>query len=137
MNSMNVNQEAIDAGMALMQNHIDALNRHDADSLASTLHFPHHRLSGVNWKTWETADQYFQDFLDRAGTAWHRSTFEDIRVVDASPNKVHLDAEIRRFDSDDHLISCFRSLWVIVEIDGVWAAKVRSSFATSVVEQTV
>jgi len=50
-------------------------------------------------------------------------------VVDASADKVHLDAKICRYDSSDTLMTSFRSLWVIIEIDGVWAAKVRSSFA--------
>lgn len=112
-----------------MTAHIDALNKRDAKAIASTLHFPHYRLSGTTLKTWETADHYFEDFLDRAGGDWDRSTFEDIKVVDSSPNKVHLDVEVRRYDANDKLITSFRSLWVIIEVDGVWAAKVRSSFA--------
>jgi len=112
-----------------MDAHIEALNKRDARAIARTLHFPHHRLVGVEWKTWETAEQYFEDFLSRAGSDWRRSSFEDIKVVDASANKVHLDVEVRRYDARDSLMIQFRSLWVITEIDGVWAAKVRSSFA--------
>ena len=89
----------------------------------------HHRLSGTTWKTWENAEHYFDDFLERAGDSWNHSAFEDIKVVDSSKNKVHLDAEIRRYDSSDVLITSFRSLWIIIELDGVWAAKARSSFA--------
>ena len=124
-----MNEKAIEQALLLMDKHINALNRRDAKSIAATLHFPHHRLSGTTWKTWETDHHYFEDFLKRAGDDWKRSSFEDIKVVDSSENKVHLDAEIRRYDSSDTLITSFRSLWVIIEIDGVWAAKVRSSFA--------
>ena len=124
-----MHKAAIEQALLVMQMHINALNERDATMLAKTLHFPHHRLSGTNWKTWETAELYFNDFLKRAGNNWKRSTFEDIKVVDASENKVHLDVEIRRYDTNDILISRFRSLWVIVEIDEIWAAKVRSSFA--------
>ena len=124
-----MHKAAIEQALLVMQMHINALNERDATMLAKTLHFPHHRLSGTNWKTWETAELYFNDFLKRAGYNWKRSTFEDIKVVDASENKVHLDVEIRRYDTNDILISRFRSLWVIVEIDEIWAAKVRSSFA--------
>ena len=120
---------ASDHALGVMQAHIEALNRRDAQALAATLHFPHHRLSGVQWKTWETAEHYFDDFLARAGSAWARSTAGDIKVLSASDDKVHLDVEIRRFDVADQLITHFRSLWVIVELDGVWAAKIRSSFA--------
>lgn len=124
-----MNDKSVEKGLAVMQAHIDALNKHDAHSIAATLHFPHHRLSGTTWKTWETADHYFDDFLQRAGTDWKRSTFTDIKVIDSSTNKVHLDAKIQRYDSNNSVISSFRSLWVIIEINGVWAAKVRSSFA--------
>ncbi|MEM6987120.1 MAG: hypothetical protein AAF499_11340 [Pseudomonadota bacterium] len=124
-----MSQSAIDNALRVMDAHITALNARDAAALAATLHFPHHRLSGTEWKTWETAEHYFDDFLARAGSGWARSSAGDIKVVDASDTKVHLDVEIRRFDTADALITQFRSLWVVVDIDGVWAAKVRSSFA--------
>ena len=124
------NEKAEEQAFAVMHAHIDALNKRDADALSATLHFPHHRLSGVEWKTWETADHYFEDFLKRVGNDWNRSLFNDIKVLDSSANKVHLDAEIQRFDANDKLISRFRSLWVIINIEGAWAAKVRSSFAS-------
>ena len=113
-----------------MDAHIKALNDRDAAAIAATLHFPHHRLSGTAWKTWETAEHYLEDFLTRAGSNWSHSAFEHIKVLDASLNKVHLDAEIHRYDTENKLITSFRSLWVIIEIDGVWAAKIRSSFAS-------
>ncbi len=121
--------DSVSAALAVMGAHIAALNQKDAQALAITLHFPHHRLSGTNWKTWETPQHYFDDFLARAGSGWKRSVFEDIKVMDASVEKVHLDAEILRYDTNDELITRFRSLWVIININGVWAAKVRSSFA--------
>ena len=121
---------ATEEALLLMDAHITALNKRDAKVIAATLHFPHHRLSGTTWKTWETAEHYFDDFLQRAGDEWSHSAFEDIKVVDSSKTKVHLDAEIRRYNSDNGLITSFRSLWIIIELDGVWAAKARSSFAT-------
>jgi len=124
-----MNNASVQAGIQLMEAHIDALNKHDAAGVAATLHFPHHRLSGTTWKTWETAEHYFDDFLKRAGTDWSRSVFTDIKALQSSAKKVHLDAEIRRYNSSDTLITSFRSLWIIIEIDGVWAAKARSSFA--------
>lgn len=123
--------EAVQQATQLMDRHIVALNNRDAEAVAATLHFPHHRLSGNSWKTWENADHYLSDFLARAGSNWKRSAFNDIKVLGASEKKVHLDTEVLRFDSDDTLISQFRSLWVIIELDGIWAAKVRSSFAVA------
>ena len=125
-----MNHEAsVTAALKVMQEHIDALNARDEARIAATLHFPHNRLSGVDLKCWETADSYFADFKARAGGDWARSRFDDIRVVQASENKVHLDAEINRFDKNDQRIASFRSLWVITLEEGRWAAKFRSSFA--------
>lgn len=123
--------QAVAAAHAVMAAHITALNHRDQDAIAATLHFPHIRLSGTKLKTWETADSYFADFLARAGGSWHHSTFADIRLVRASADKVHFDAEIRRFDSGGELLTSFRSLWVITREDGKWAARMRSSFAAA------
>ena len=121
--------KSIDSALAVMDQHITALNAGDSERLAATLHFPHFRLAGTILKTWETPDHYISDFLARAGADWSHSQFTDIKVLQASDIKVHLDAEIRRYRADNSLITRFRSLWVIVQINGVWAAKFRSSFA--------
>lgn len=117
------------AALAVMQAHITALNARDAEALARTLHFPHFRLSGAVLKTWDGPDRYFADFRARAGGDWARSSFEDIQVLHSAQDKVHLDAEIRRYDQEGQEITRFRSLWVITLQDGRWAAKFRSSFA--------
>ena len=79
-----MSETAISAAREVMTRHINALNAHDETALASTLHFPHVRLSGTALKTWDTPESYFADFRARAGDSWNRSHFDDIRVVDAS-----------------------------------------------------
>lgn len=123
-------EAAVEAALAVMRAHIDALNARDEQAIAMTLHFPHHRLSGAELKVWATPDSYLADFKDRAGTTWNRSQFSDIQVLAASEDKVHLDVEVLRYDHSDLEIARFRSLWVIT-FDGTrWAAKFRSSFAS-------
>ena len=122
---------AVAAAKAVMQAHITALNSRDQAAIAATLHFPHVRLSGTTLKIWDSEDTYFADFLARADGDWHHSAFADIRMLRAAADKVHLDAEIRRFAADGSLITSFRSLWVITCEAGRWAAKMRSSFAAA------
>ena len=124
-----MNRPSVRFALEVMDRHIEALNARDDDALVGTLHFPHIRLSGTALKIWDTPEHYFNDFLQRAGGDWCYSRFVDIKLLQASDDKAHLDAEIRRYRADDSLITSFRSLWVIVCIDGVWAAKMRSSFA--------
>lgn len=125
-----MNSESVNAAHRVMEAHITALNAHDHQALAATLHFPHYRLVGACLKVWETPDSYFEDFMARAGSDWSYSRFEDIRVVQSSIDKVHLDSMIMRFRQDDSLLTSFRSLWAITRIDGLWAAQFRSSFAS-------
>ena len=128
---MDITDRAVAAAKAVMQAHITALNSRDQAAIAATLHFPHVRLSGTTLKIWDSEDTYFADFLARAGGDWHHSAFADIRLLRAAADKVHLDAEIRRFAADGSLITSFRSLWVITCEAGRWAAKMRSSFAAA------
>ena len=120
---------AIQAALAVMADHISALNAHDETRLAATLHFPHYRLSGTSVTCWDTQEAYFTDFRARAGGDWSHSSADDIRTLAASADKVHLDVEINRFNAHGTRIASFRSLWVITHRNGVWAAQFRSSFA--------
>ncbi len=122
---------AVRAALDVMSEHIAALNTKDEARLAATLHFPHFRLSSTNLKTWDTPKSYFTDFRARAGAKWARSAFDDIQVVQASDDKVHLDTRISRYDADGTLFTTFRSLWIITCEEGRWAAKFRSSFAAT------
>lgn len=121
--------DPIKNALEVMDNHILALNAHDEAALAKTLHFPHIRLSATDLKIWPTAESYFADFQKRAGGGWHHSAFNDIQVLAHSDIKVHLDAEIIRYDVNNEIISRFRSLWILTKEGGAWAAKMRSSFA--------
>ena len=121
---------AIQAARDVMQAHIDGLNARDEKRIAATLHFPHYRLSGPDLKIWQSPDSYFADFHERVGGDWERSSFDDIRIVQASDSKVHVDAQINRYDNSGSVITTFRSLWVITHENGRWAAKFRSSFAS-------
>lgn len=117
------------AARDVMTAHFTALNARDEAALAATLHFSHHRLSGGRLKTWETPDAYFADFLARAGDGWHHSVLDSVDVMASSPDKVHLDVRFTRYQADDTSLGSFRSLWVIANLDGRWAAQLRSSFA--------
>ena len=125
-----MNEDSLKAALQVMQAHIDALNAHDEAALVKTLHFPHIRLSGTSLKVWDTPATYFADFRARAGGNWARSGFDNIRVLQTSETKVHLETEVNRYDANDILITSFRSLWVITFEDNQWAAKMRSSFAS-------
>lgn len=121
--------EQITAARAVMAAHLVALNAEDPDALAATMHFPHYRLSGGVMRVWETPDTYLADFHKRASGEWHHTRWDSIDVLMASVDKVHLDVRFTRFRADDSVLAQHRSLWVISELDSIWAAQLRSSFA--------
>jgi hypothetical protein len=119
----------ITAARAVMAAHLVALNAENPDVLAATMHFPHYRLSGGVMRVWETPDTYLADFHKRASGEWHHTRWDSIDVLMASVDKVHLDVRFTRFRANDSVLAEHRSLWVISELEGVWAAQLRSSFA--------
>jgi hypothetical protein len=121
--------EQIACARAVMAAHLVALNAQDPDALAATMHFPHYRLSGGVMRVWENPATYLADFHKRAGDDWHHTRWDSVDVLMASRDKVHLDVRFTRFRADDSVLARHRSLWVISEIGGVWAAQLRSSFA--------
>jgi hypothetical protein len=117
------------AALRVLDDHFAALNAGDAEALAATLHFPHYRLTAAGMQAWETPATYLDDFYARAGAGWARSAFIFRNVVAAGPAKVHLDVAFARFDAADQEIGRFRSLWIVTNAGGRWAAAARSSFA--------
>lgn len=128
MNSSSIDK-AVAAAHAVMAAHFTALNARDETALAATLHFPHYRLSGGQLKTWNGPDDYFSDFLARAGDGWDHSTLDCVELFAADVDKVHLDVRFTRYRTDNSQLGSFRSLWVISQLNGRWAAQLRSSFA--------
>ncbi len=113
----------------MLDAHFAALNARDEAALAETLHFPHYRLSQGWVQIWETSDQYFADFLARAGDSWDHRAFNFSTLIAAGADKVHFDVQFSRYRADGSVMGQFRSLWVIANLGGRWAAQLRSSFA--------
>ncbi len=129
MTAFDPDRTAIAAALGVLDAHFTALNARDADALAATLHFPHYRLTRNGMQVWQSPETYLDDFYARAGAGWARSEFLFRNIVAADPEKVHLDIAFARFNDREEEIGRFRSLWVIENLNGRWAASARSSFA--------
>ena len=121
--------EAVAAALGVMEAHLKALNARDAEALAATLHFPHHRLASGRLQTWETSATYLDDFFARAGDGWSHTVWDSLQPFMAGPDKVHLDVTFTRYRADDTALGVFRSIWIITKEGDRWAAAFRSSFA--------
>lgn len=126
---MNDSHPSVQPALAVLDAHLVALNAHDEEALAQTLHFPHHRLCEGALKTWPGPEAYFADFRKRAGHTWSYTKWGDVNVLQVGEDKVHVGVRVDRYRADGSLLSSFPSLWVIAKLNNRWAAQLRSSFA--------
>lgn len=125
-------EAAVVAATGVMEAFLEAFNARDEAAWAETLLFPHVRLASQRVAVYPDAASFIAamdlDAFART-TGWSYSTWDDMQVVQASPDKVHIQVIFSRFDADDELLASFQSLYVIEQVDGRWGVRARSSFA--------
>ena len=116
-----------------VENYMQALNNQDDSRLLDLLHLPHIRISGAGVKIYmsrkQLEDEYLAEFYERAGTEWDHTDLDSVEVLHISEQKVHLFIQWTRRRNDETAITTQQALWVMTEIDGIWGAQARSSFA--------
>jgi hypothetical protein len=123
---------AIREALAVMDAFMAAFNARDVPAWADTLVYPHVRIASGKVAVFPDRDAYIATHdmnAFAAGTGWARSAWDDLEVVQASPDKVHIAVRFTRYDAEDRVISAFDSLYVVERVDGRWGVRARSSFA--------
>lgn len=67
-------------------------------------------------------------FESLPATGWDRSIWVQRRIVTISETKVHVDTKFRRLRKDGSEIGTYDSLYVLINVNGRWGVKMRSSF---------
>lgn len=120
------------AAIAVMDAFLSAFNARDEAAWADSLHFPHVRLASQSVTVYPDRAAFLAAMdLDQfaASSGWRYSTWDDMSVIQSSPNKVHIKVKFSRFNARDELLASFDSLYVIEKIDDRWGVRARSSFA--------
>ncbi len=120
------------AATAVMHAFLEAFNARDEEAWAQTLHFPHVRLASQTVSVYPDRAAFLAAMdLDTfaESTGWRYSTWDDLSVVMASPEKVHIKVTFSRFDAADRRMATYESLYVIEHVDNRWGIRARSSFA--------
>lgn len=118
--------------VAVMDAFLAAFNASDVSAWADTLLFPHVRLASGQVNVYPDRDSFVRSMdmtAFAAQTGWRYSTWDDMAVVQSSPDKVHIRVRFSRFDAGDVLIASYESLYVIEHEEGRWGVRARSSFA--------
>jgi hypothetical protein len=122
-------QADVALALAVLDEHLAALNAQDNARLCATLHFPHYRLAGGKMQVWERPERYLADFHARAGVEWHHTLWDFRNIIVAGEEKIHFDVQFTRYRADDTKIGSYRSLWIVAKLNGRWAVQARSTYA--------
>ena len=116
--------------LAAVQAYMDAVNEGDSAAFHATLHYPHTRLAGGGIRHWESppAPRDIRAGLRQTTPGWARTELDEARVIQSSPEKVHVAVKFTRRDAEGHALEVHRSFYVVTKIDGRWGIQLRSSF---------
>lgn len=124
--------EAEVAARGVMDAFLEAFNDRDESAWADTLHFPHVRIASGTVAVFPDRAA-FLDSRDLNAfareTGWDHSTWDDMRAVQVSADKVHIAVTFTRFDQQGMKMASYDSFYVIEKLDGRWGVRARSSFA--------
>lgn len=126
-------EEAPDtAAFRVMDEFLKAFNAKDASAWADTLVYPHVRFASGKVAMYPDKASYvaamnLEQFA--AASGWAYSTWDDRKVVQSSPDKVHVATLFSRHRADGSVYESFQSLYVIEKAGGRWGVRARSSFA--------
>jgi hypothetical protein len=121
-----------DEALKAVDRFMAAFNSADSLAWARTLQYPHIRIAQGQINRWETPESYAKGFdfdTFRRETSWHHSRFDQRRVVQTSPTKVHVAVQFTRYRKDGTKIATYQAMYVVVLKGGRWGIQARSSFA--------
>jgi len=130
--SAGADEAARTAALETMDNFLAGFNARDEQAWADSLLFPHVRMASSSVVVYPDKAAFVEAMdLDAfaADTGWRRSTWDDMKIIQASDQKVHVQVIFSRFNADDELMASFDSLYIIERVDGRWGVRARSSFA--------
>lgn len=126
----------IDMARQVIDDLFDAFNDRDSDGYYATFHYPQVSIgTGGGFRVSEAPPESGMNFdalTEREG--WHHSVLQSVRVVDASPDKVHFDVCFTRHKANGSAYAIYRGVWIITRNDGRWAVQARSFMPTEQVE---
>jgi len=125
--------EVADPGaLAALDRFMTGFNSRDVSAWADSLVYPHVRIASGDVAVYPDRESFIAAMnltvlVDREG--WHHSAWEDLEVIQASPEKVHVAVVFVRFNADGEAYARYRSLYVLENVGGRWGVRARSSFA--------
>lgn len=120
------------AAMDAAQAFVTAFSAQDHEALAATLNYPHVRLAGGRFVTFDDAAA----FIERSKRNEPRlveenfgySVLRELEPIQVGNDKVHLRIINDRHHPNGEVYMSFDTLWIATLQDGHWGIKFRSSY---------
>ena len=124
-------EPAVAAAMHVLDRFMLAFNAAEPGQVAATFNFPHVRFHSAKVTIFPTAADFTLDNFRATADAreWATSAWDERKVINAGPDKVHFDTRFSRLRADGSTIASYRSIYIVTRVAGRWGIQARSSFA--------
>lgn len=116
-------------GLAALDYFQDTWNTRDVAVWSRSLHFPHVRPSAGQFSIYPTAAEYVEGsrnvFKNVLALGWHRSQWENRRILHISADKMHIAGEYARYRVNGEQISTQQVTYIVTRQDDRWAIQAR------------
>ncbi len=115
--------------LKVLDDYMTTFNSKNAKAWQETYQFPHYRLASGKMSVLESATLDSTVFIRLAQEGWNYSKWDHRNIIQAGPDKVHVDTRFSRYRKDGSLIGVYESLYIVTKENGRWGVKFRSSYA--------
>lgn len=116
-------------GLAALDYFQDTWNTRDVAVWSRSLHFPHVRPSAGQFSVYPTAAEYIEGsrnvFKNVLALGWHRSQWENRRILHISADKMHIAGEYARYRENGEQISTQQVTYIVTRQIDRWAIQAR------------
>lgn len=121
------------AALDVFEQHIQARNSRDSESLSAANNYPYLHLKGGSFQRWDTLEDYIvyeetEVIVELDYSEWVRSEWGAIEVIQSSATKVHIVAELNLFNVLNEKYETTKSFWVVTKQGENWGIQGRSTF---------
>jgi hypothetical protein len=125
--------KAESAALDVLGQYIKARNDRDSESLSAAKNYPYVHLKRGSFQRWDTPEDYIvyeetEVIVELDYSDWNRSEWGLIEVIQSSASKVHIVAELGRFNVLDEKYETTKSFWVVTKQGEHWGIQGRSTF---------
>ncbi|MFC1579069.1 hypothetical protein ACFL3Y_01625, partial [Pseudomonadota bacterium] len=109
--------KAESAALEVLEQYMQARNDRDSESLSAASNYPYVHLKGGSFQRWDTPEDYIvyeetEVIVELDYSDWNRSEWGLTDIIQSSATKVHIVAELSRFNVLNEKYETTKSFWV-------------------------